>query len=357
MSQSPDSWYVRLPDGQILRAGSTAALRHHLEQGDVPLESRVRRSPLDRWSSLDTVEQFADLAVFSLGRARRANGPRPERQMRGTLPLQTVGVRGLVRDLTTALDSALVRAKLVVAALTGLVVGLVLAAGHIVPQFLEPAWAPFVWAGQGLVLLIAAVVSTAILSEMTYVELAHLRSARWLDIRTGLAGNVLRLLCLYLLVIGGVLAATLYLQWLPEWLLNPGDAPWVAAAAATRLVLEVVLWPLVGFSLLFGPVVVVEQLPLGKALRQWLGLLRANLSRAVLYEALALAVAVVASLPFIIPVELGAWGAPHAGVPGVAVRATLGLLRGLALSPAIAYLLVANVYIYLALRYEHQSVQ
>jgi hypothetical protein len=162
-------------------------------------------------------------------------------------------------------------------------------------------------------------------------------------------------------VVGGILIIIYGLRALPAWLLAQGDAGWLAdaaeplAAAATvvRLIVEVVLWPVLGFALLLGPIVIVEDCTPTQAVSQWTTLVRGHLTRAFLYEALAAAVGMVASLPFVVPVELVALTAPTSGVAGVAAQATVWLLRGLALTPLIAFLAVANVFIYLILRYEH----
>jgi hypothetical protein len=363
MNQPSDVWYIRLPDGRVLRAGSTAAVRHHLEQGDVPLDSRVRRSPLDGWAALETVAEFADLATFALGRSRRPNGQRgaargpSDAAGRGGMALQDVGVGGLVTELTTALDSTLVRGKLLTAAATGLVAGVVVAVGRLLPAVVDVPSPPLLWAGLGLVLLVVAAWCTAVLGGLTYVELAHARPARWREATAGLGRNVARLTVCYLVVVGGVLLVLAGLRWLPGWLVRQGQPDGVAAAATVvRLVLEVALWPLLGFSLLLAPAVIVECCSAAAALRAWCGLLREHLGRVFLYEALAAAVAAVAALPFVVPVELAARSVPPGEVSAAAAETTVWVLRGLALTPAIAYLAVANVFIYVTLRYGTTSV-
>jgi hypothetical protein len=360
MSHSPDLWYIRLPDGRVLRAGSTAALRHHLERGDVPLESRVRRSPLESWTPLDRVEAFADLVIFALGRGRRANGPRRAEgggaAGPGGLGLQAAGVRGLVNELTAALDSTLVRSKLLAAAAAGLALGVAVAVGRQLPAVVDVPHPEWLWVALTVVLLAVAAWCTAVISGLTYVELAHLRPARWQDAASGLGPNVFRLAVAYLIVVGGVLLVLAGLRWLPGWVHLQGPPGVAAAVAVVCLVLEVLLWPVLGFSLLLGPAVVVECCSAWAALRQWFGLVRAHLTRVFLYEALAAAVAAVAALPFVLPVELAASAAPGEDL-APAADAALWVLRGLALTPAVAYLAVANVFIYLTLRYEHSPAR
>jgi hypothetical protein len=96
-------------------------------------------------------------------------------------------------------------------------------------------------------------------------------------------------------------------------------------------------------------VVVVEECSAPQALRQWWALLRQHPGRVVVYEGLALALAAVLALPLLLAVA--AAGAA-VGATGPAAAATLAVLGGLALTPALAVLAVANVHIYVNLRYE-----
>src|SRR5437667_396694 len=80
---------------------------------------------------------------------------------------------------------------------------------------------------------------------------------------------------------------------LPGWVLSRADLPFGADtlagwATVAGLVLEVILWPILGLALLLGPIVVVAECSVAAALRQWYGLLRRHLSRVLLYEALAI---------------------------------------------------------------------
>src|SRR5690349_19800165 len=65
MKLHPDTWYVRFPDGRVVRAANTQVVRQHLSTGQIPLESRVRRSGEDEWSTLDWTREFADLVPDS----------------------------------------------------------------------------------------------------------------------------------------------------------------------------------------------------------------------------------------------------------------------------------------------------
>ena len=53
MSKASDAWYVRLPDGRVVRASSTGALRKHIGSGRIAPDSHVRRSPEQEWLSLE----------------------------------------------------------------------------------------------------------------------------------------------------------------------------------------------------------------------------------------------------------------------------------------------------------------
>lgn len=180
-----------------------------------------------------------------------------------------------------------------------------------------------------------------------------------LGAQSGLGRFAGRLTAVYLLVGGVMVLDILGLRAVPSWLLHAGELEgWgvsreVLAGAATILVMlvEVVLWPVLGFALLLGPVVVIEEGSVGSTLGQWWQLLRQHLGRVFLYEALATALGVVATLPFVLPVLLTALGA-SAAWDYLPWRFTVWLLGGLAAAPLLAYLVVANVFIYLNLRYE-----
>jgi hypothetical protein len=120
------------------------------------------------------------------------------------------------------------------------------------------------------------------------------------------------------------------------------------------LILEVLCWPIFGVAmLLLGPILIVEEYSIARALREWLGMLRQHLGRIYLYQALAFAFAAVLSLPLVLPVLLARYGfIGNAPPPSLGASAPFYLLAGVALTPALAYLLVAHVFIYLNLRYE-----
>ena len=44
MSEASDPWFVRFPDGRVVRADSTAVVRRRILSGKIPLASSVRRT-------------------------------------------------------------------------------------------------------------------------------------------------------------------------------------------------------------------------------------------------------------------------------------------------------------------------
>src|SRR5947199_84132 len=70
MKENRDPWYVRLPDGRVLKAKSTDAVRHHLEAGNIPRNSYARRDPTEEWVELTWIAEFSPDAA-----RRRAEEP------------------------------------------------------------------------------------------------------------------------------------------------------------------------------------------------------------------------------------------------------------------------------------------
>jgi hypothetical protein len=357
MTQPSDVWYVRLPDGRVLRAGSTSAVRHHLESGRIPADSRVRRSAGEAWVTLQWTQEFADLAARRGGRGGGAPSVRKaalgDGERHGSdahaLHLQTVGVRGVVEELLTALDSALVRSKLVVAAALGLACAVAL----FLTDSLRPGLDYWAWVLVGLALVGTQGVCSSLLTQMTFVELSRLRPARRSEVTTGLARNAGRLILTQGLVGGVVVTLILGMRALQPAVDDTGPGVFAALVVVVRLVLEVLLWPILALCLLLGPIVVIEECSFAQALRQWVAFLRQHINRVFVYEALAAALGAIVALPFLVPVALAAWACGAAEWAMPATHVTLWLLAGLALTPLLAYLLVANVFIYLNLRYEH----
>jgi hypothetical protein len=366
MSEAADFWYIRLPDGQVLHAATTAIVRQHLEAGRIPAGSMVRRTTDGEWVALAWTREFADLTAKAVTNGPSAAGPpvaRARRQRRGRpssiaarldpQQLQLVGVRGLLQELLAALDSTLVRKKMEAAALAGLCLGFLLALYLLPAVRSAPRSAGFDWYLAAAALLVVAA-TTGLLTRLTYVELSRLRPARWREGLAGLDFLTARLGVTQGLVVGGTLGLIALLRWLPTWLLAGGASParevWAAVAVVVGLVLEVCLWPVCVFVLLLGPVLVVEGASVVGALRQWARLVRQHPGRVLLYEALAMGQGLIATLPFAFPL-LALYGLPlDERLLGPALF-TRHVLTGCALAPLLAYLIVANVFIYLNLRY------
>lgn len=387
MKPTSDAWYVRLPDGRLLKASSTRAVRHHLMTGRIPVDSRVRRHADEEWTILELTHEFADFvreyqaklaAVTAEPESEDQAPPLPPRtdvagiaSRLDPLQLQTIGVRGFFEELLAALDSTLVRMKLVPAAVAGLLGSLVVLTADLTADLalLPPVWMKVT---VGAVLLLITAACTSLLTQMNYVELCRLRPAHWHEARTRWFRNFFHLTLAGLVVVGGILCVIYGLRQLPGWLLSRPEytaqefVPAVAAVAC--LLLEVVLVMLLAFSLLLAPIVVIEECTFVGALVQWARLVGAYFSRILLYEALALVPAILGALVALVPVELAAAGQLQGlkAVPDTAaglaagielnwLQPALRMLRGLAVTPLIAYLAVANVFIYLNLRYEQRD--
>jgi len=378
MSEASDTWFVRYPDGRVARAANTTVVRQQVTIGKIPPNSSVRRSPDDEWTALAWTREFADLLEETQS-ARREAKPEPEsedaldlegddrpaaaeagglsaRLDRSRLP--SIGVRGMAHELLAALDSTLVRKKLTAAALAGLGSGLVLASWTQLPE------APFEQAAQWartivavVLLLIIVTAATGMLTRMTYYELSRMRPARWREGATGLIGTTIRIAAAQLLTAGLAILVIVYLRLAPRYLLEfyPGGVGQTITAvlAAVGMIVEVVLWPIVGFALLLPPILVVEDCSVGKALRLWFRLLREDIGRVFLYEALALGLGLAATLLLALPwLALFLYEPVEFSQLLPAIAFTRWVLAGLALAPLMAYLMVANVFIYINIRYE-----
>jgi hypothetical protein len=361
MAESPDVWYVRLPDGHVWRAASTAAVRRHLESGHIPLASRVRRSAEHAWSLLSGTREFADL-VPTRARAgpprRQPAGPAPENRLRRRAsqgrvrPAPTVGVRGGLGELLAALDGALARRRLLGGAAVGLLCAVVWFLARRI-RFGEEVWGPLPWLAAGFAALALGALYAVVVARMLFIELSQFRPATPGELATRLGRNWLWLLLagvliggLFILLIGG-------LAWLGGRIQPEGAGEvFLGVVASLRMVLEVLVLPVAGLALLLAPIVVFEERSAPRALVQWWALLWQDLSRVFAYEALVVALGVVLSLPLLGPVVLAAWSCSAAELRNPVAEGALAVLFGLALTPLITYLAVANVYIFLNLRYE-----
>jgi hypothetical protein len=390
MSSNADPWYVRFPDGRVLRATNTAVVRQQLGAGRIPTGSTVRRSPEEEWTAVEWIQEFADVVADQRKQAELAAPSRPTGRPpsnplidvtaggSGVRPpsnsaigegsgvaarldptrLQTVGVRGLVDELIGSLDSTLVRKKIAVALFATLLLGLLFAFAPLQPLEFSQQSRSLDRALAALAVLIVGSVAVALLTRMTFVEVSRLRPARWGEALKGLPGLSLRLAFVQLVVAGNTLLLLEVLRHLPRiFLLNDpleGTLPHGQSsifAAIVAMAAEVLQWPVYGLSFLLAPILTVEACSSVTALYLWGRLLRQQLGRAFVYEAVAFAVGFVITLPLFLP-QFTFLTIYHYPEIEQAVRETRTVMWTMALGPLFAYMAVANVFIYLNLRYE-----
>src|SRR5262249_513017 len=194
MNRSLEAWLVRLPDGRVVRAKSADSVRHHVERGRIPPDAWVRRAGDEEWQALEWTSEFGDLAkrrpevsarpastTAARGNgatATPASGAHSATAARNSHELQVVGVRGLVDELLGALDSTLLRPKLLLAGVLGLCAGALFVVAPFLPAIAALPSIVWPWAVVGVALLILAGVVAALLTQMTFVELSRLRPAR-----------------------------------------------------------------------------------------------------------------------------------------------------------------------------------
>jgi hypothetical protein len=386
MSQA-DFWYVRFPDGRVLRAASTTILRQELSARRIPLGSTVRRSPNDEWVSLEWTQEFADLAHELATRPARNQTAVPstmhhagssalapssdysenhDKEHPATVGsrldpsrLHLVGVRGYLDELLTALDSTLVAKKLLLCLISSLALGFlfVLISARSF-EFEYSSWL-MVWLTVGVALLVILDGICALLTRLTYLELAGLRPPTWREGFHGLGRLTVGIVVSQLIVCGVLGALILLFRWLPYWLVPGAEESWtqgqkiIAGTSLTLgMLLEVLLYPVFLLWWLLPPLLAAESCPVWSGLAQWLSSLRGNLGSVFLYQALAVAVGGLVSLPLLLLISalfLPLFQPPD-GLQEVAsgVRA---FLLGLAYGPLWTFWVTANVFIYLNVRY------
>src|SRR5262249_33512757 len=116
MSQADDIWYVRFPDGRVVRVRTTERVRRYLASGRIPRASLVHRSPEEEWTVVEWVPELVNVAdagpamlpdepmltesqAVALRERPAAPSPPPTQARRDlprdeTLHLETVGARG-----------------------------------------------------------------------------------------------------------------------------------------------------------------------------------------------------------------------------------------------------------------------
>jgi hypothetical protein len=375
-----DFWYVRFPDGRVLRAASTAVLRQELNARRIPLASTVRRSPSDEWVSLEWTQEFADVveelaanpprkgtqpiapSIHGSDGFRSANAAADHSATVGSRldpqRLHLIGVRGYLDELLTALDSALVPKKLLLGLIAGLLLGTLFLLERGAWFERDSHWSATAWSLLAVCLALFAGL-TGLLTRLTYIELSRLRPARWRQGLDGLGQLTIWVVVSTLIVWGAVGGLIVLLRWLPFWL-GPGSEQLPSESqqilGGTVLVLamigEVLLYPVFFFWWLLPSLLVVEGCTVWSGLRQWLLLLRRHLGRVFLYQAMAVGLGVLVTTPFLLliaPLYSSSFYSPD-GLQEVSDGTRLFLL-GLACAPLLTYWITSNIFIYLNLRY------
>jgi hypothetical protein len=375
-----DFWYVRLPDGRVLRAASTAVLRQELSARRIPLASTVRRSPGDEWVSLEWTQEFADvveeLAAHPPSKAtqpiapnthgidgfRSANAAHNYSATVGSrldpARLNLIGVRGYLDELLAALDSVLVPKKLLLGLIAGLLLGTLFLLERAAWFQSDSRWSATAWSLLAVCLVLFDVL-TGLLTRLTYVELARLRPARWRHGLDGLWQLTIWVVVSKLIVWGAIGGLIVLLRWLPYWF-GPGPEQLPSegrhilggTALALGMVGEVLLYPVFFFWWLLPSLLVVEGGTVWGGFRQWLLLLRRHLGRVFLYQTMAVGLGVLVTAPFLLliaPLFLPSFSPPE-GLQEVSDGMRRFLL-GLACAPLLTYWITSNVFIYLNLRY------
>ncbi len=376
MKDHHDPWYVRLPDGRVVKAKSTSSVRHHVEAGNIPLNSMARRESGEEWVSLTWIAEFTDL---SPGRRKRATASAQDSAVQQSvnangsaehvlksgisarldpMRLQTVGIRGLVDELVAAFDSTVSSGKLVVASSIGA------AASVVILLIMRGAFAIYpegLWFAElagGITALLGLASLSALLTRQTHLELSTMRPVRPSEAAKGFSHYVLQIFLGYLATIGVAAGLIALLHHSPEWLRGLTDNSSLnevlqTAAWSVGVILATCLFVLMTVSFLLPAILVVEECSLGDALREWRALLREHRVRVMVYEGMAIAFALVAALPLLLPVQLALAFMPPFSSAANWVSGSLALaLDGFAVGPAAAFMVVANLFIYLNLRYE-----
>lgn len=376
MKEHYDPWFVRLPDGRTIKAKSTSSVRHHVGAGHIPLNSMVRRDPDEEWVALVWVAEFADLASPS-ARAMAPPTAEPPPQA-GTsrsgvsarldpMRLQTVGVRGLIDELISALDSTIARTKMVPAFVAAVLVFGAMFAARVAHRKLvfgeDAAWLSDV-IGVAFALLVLSVLN-ALLARLTHLEVSTMRPARLREGLAGLSRYAGSAIIANALVAGGALVVLFLLQYVPTWahdrLANLDPVAFKALYTLILLadtILSVLAWLVVGLCWLLTPAIVVEESSWIAGIREWRQLLREHFGRVLVYEGLAILLGVAVALPLTLAARLAvgveprlspAW--PNGSGFGPAGAAAV-IVEALTAAPMLALMGVANVFIYLNLRYE-----
>src|ERR1043166_6628652 len=259
MASSVDLWYIRLPDGRVLRARGTEMLRRILKTGRIPWDCRVRRDPDAPWQTLVRTPEFADLVPADSVAEEGPERPASQTYHRpaSTPELRTLGMRGLVDELFNVFDSSLQHDKLTAAAIIGLAMGVTFVLGDGAAQILTELnqsayWVYLAYVLTAIVLLFLLNLCTSVLGQMTALELSRFRPAHFSEVRTGMFGYAFRLTAATTLVSGVIFGLGAVLRMVPTWLHGPDMGPpsvametFLTVVNAPRLLLEVICGPII----------------------------------------------------------------------------------------------------------------
>jgi len=370
MKERPDAWYIRLPDGRIVKAKSTLSVQHHIESGNIPLNSLARRASEEEWVTVSWVKEISvkkterEPEATAFGSASDLDVKSEISTRLDPMRLQTVGIRGLVDELIAAFESLIVGGKLLFACVISM---LAAAALFLVVRSLFSIWPEGIWLARtvsGSLALLGLAFITTRLTRQTHLELSRMKPVSAAEASRGLGPYVLRVFLGYVATLGAGVGLILLFQHVPGWLFKAAigwNVTLIEILMTTTWVISLIFS--VGFCLvmilssLVPAILIVEECSVGDALREWRALLNDNRVRVLVYEGLALALSIVAALPLALPVEL----AMHYGTSapfGVINWFTLAIpfvLQALAIAPALGFLAIANLFIYLNLRYEQTA--
>ena len=373
MVAADDSWYVRFPDGRVIRAANTTVVRLNIRQRHIPPGCMVRRSDDDAWRPMERTREFADLIGMTAGgldgdpevvaRPREkpgSNAGMPTNGVGSRLDPQrlgTPGVPAVLREMLTALDLALTRRKLIAAVMAAAACGVVLAAAGAVAA-LAPAAAGFAWTACGVLVLCVVSAGLGMLAQLTSVELQRMRPALWREGRTGLGRLTWRLVLAHFVVVAVAMGVPGGLLALTHWLLSVTASPWEFVCTPLAHVTGVLvllaaacLAPFVVASLLLAPILVFDSFSASAALRTWAEFVRRHFWRVVVNEAVIVLLAGLLAVPCLYPV-LAAEAVPLDPRLALSAWCTRTLLTCLLLAPAAAFLAVANLFLFVNIRYE-----
>jgi hypothetical protein len=321
----------------------------------------VRRADDEEWVTLAWTSEFADLVKLAAARKLKpqrrrrvvtTNGKASTASTRlDPRALETVAVRSFFPELLAALENTVMRRKLVVIAVSGLLLGGLFALAQYPMSDLGGGRPWFNIALAFMAGLVLAATGT-LLTRATFIELSQLRPAKPEEVRAGWTSRAIRLFVAQLLTAGVAVGLIGLLRGLPL----PAEEPTLAwqvaghVAVVLSVVAEVLLWAVVFLTLLLAPIMVVENAPVDGGLAHWWRLLRQYPGTVLLYEVLAAGIGLVLALVPALPLLF--LSPPADGPLSLTAAATRNVLLGLPAALLFAYLTVANVFIYLHLRYE-----